>query len=86
MTNCPTPEPIPDDLFALYVAHGMGVAAQRAGFPVTANGYVPLLAQLPKEDRLKVWAWELGWREAAHMATTAYDTKPTAATITPSRR
>jgi hypothetical protein len=67
---------IPDDLYPLYVAHGTGEASQRAGFRLTTNPYAPdrmPLAALPREERLKAWAWALGWRVAAWCANKAIE-------------
>ena len=60
-------KPIPEDLYALWVAHGSGGAAQRAGFPESSNHYLDAVRgrfSLAAE-RLKAWAWDLGWRESA---------------------
>jgi hypothetical protein len=56
-------KPIPDDLFALYVAFVNGRDAHRSGFCQTANIFQPVTRN--HEDKLKSWAWDLGWREAA---------------------
>jgi len=64
MIRIDSPQPLPPDLFMIELAYCAGAASQRAGFAVQSNVY---RTETSREGRLSAWAFDLGWREAAHL-------------------
>lgn len=60
------PQPLTPDLLEIASAWRAGIASNRAGFAQGSNPYSYRYFR-DSEERLKAWAFDLGWRESERL-------------------